>query len=157
LFDMVVNGGGYLSIRYRKNDCLVAQRQLYVPWEDYAWAPDVMLVPLDPVSTVIDLTAPGAYQMAQGSVSTDERGSRRSTLLFPQGTGAQMVLPDGSTQAMSSLTVRATEYTVGENGPQAMPAVLPPGVEYTYAVELSVDEALAAGAESVKFSQPVIQ
>jgi RHS repeat-associated protein len=36
-----------------------------------------------------------------------------------------------------------------------MPAELPPTTAYTYAVELSVDEALAAGAASVRFSQPV--
>lgn len=36
-----------------------------------------------------------------------------------------------------------------------MPGPLPPTSGYTYAVELSVDEALALGAKSVQFSQPV--
>ncbi|MBE7445585.1 MAG: hypothetical protein HS132_10180 [Planctomycetia bacterium] len=44
------------------------------------------------------------------------------------------------------MNVRATEYTVGENGPENMPAPLPPQVGYTYCVEMSVDEALSAGA-----------
>src|SRR5262249_26078376 len=48
-----------------------------------------------------------------------------------------------------------TEYTVGANGPAAMPAQLPPSSGYTYAVELSVDEAVAAGATDVQFSQPI--
>ena len=48
-----------------------------------------------------------------------------------------------------------TEYTVGENGPQAMPAQLPAASAYTYAVDLSVDEAIAAGAEQVTFSKPI--
>jgi len=39
------------------------------------------------------------------------------------------------------------------NGPQAMPGPLPHTSGYTYAVELSVDEALAAGAARVDFSQ----
>ena len=49
-----------------------------------------------------------------------------------------------------------TEYTVGANGPNAMPAALPPTSRYTYAVELSADEAIAAGAKSVNFSQPLL-
>ncbi len=32
--------------------------------------------------------------------------------------------------------VRLTEYTVGENGQEAMPAELPEATGYTYAVEL---------------------
>ena len=64
-------------------------------------------------------------------------------------------MPDGSTQPISTLNVRATEYTVGENGPQAMPAELPPTSGYTYAVEFTVDEAMAAGATDVRFDQPL--
>src|SRR5439155_1926491 len=41
-------------------------------------------------------------------------------------------------------------------GPQAMPALLPQTSGYTYAVEYSLDAALAAGATKVQFSQPVI-
>jgi hypothetical protein len=36
-----------------------------------------------------------------------------------------------------------------------MPAVLPPTSAYTYAVELSIDEAIASGSDRVEFSQPV--
>jgi DNA-binding beta-propeller fold protein YncE len=66
-----------------------------------------------------------------------------------------MLLPDSSVDTLTSINVRATEFTVGERGPQAMPAALPASSGYTYAVELSVDEALSAGARSVEFSQPV--
>jgi hypothetical protein len=64
-------------------------------------------------------------------------------------------MPDGGRQPLTRLSVRATHYTVGENGPEAMPAALPPQSGYTFAVELSVDEALAAGATGVRFSRPV--
>jgi len=77
------------------------------------------------------------------------------TVLFSQGTRASMTLSNGATQPLSSLTVRATEYTVGATGPAAMPAPLPPMSAYTYAAELSVDEASAAGASSVNFDKPV--
>ncbi|MBN1575942.1 MAG: hypothetical protein JW913_05280 [Chitinispirillaceae bacterium] len=46
--------------------------------------------------------------------------------------------------------MRATEYTVGEEGEKAMPAQLPPGVGYTYCVDLSAD-----GVDDVHFNQPV--
>jgi hypothetical protein len=57
--------------------------------------------------------------------------------------------------APASLTVRATEYTVGATGLAAMPSELPPNTGYTYAVELSADEAISAGASGLSFNQPV--
>ena len=68
-----------------------------------------------------------------------------------------MELPGGATQSLNTLHVRATEYTIGPNGPSAMPATLPANSFYTYCVELSVDEAIAANARAVRFSQPVVK
>ena len=51
--------------------------------------------------------------------------------------------------------MHATEFTVGPDGPEAMPAELPPASIYTYAVEFTAEEAEAAGAETVEFSEPV--
>jgi len=73
---------------------------------------------------------------------------------MPENAHAALVLPDGSTRSLSSGTFRATEYTVGEEGPSAMPGDLPPNVAYTWAVELSLDEAQEAGATSVEFDRP---
>ena len=127
------------------------------PWRDYDWLPDIVMIPLDPVVNEIDLEQiTEEFAVAQGSETNDERGTRQATLLFPQGVQAEMVLPDGSTQPLTSLDVRITEYTVGENGPETMPAPLPPQVGYTYAIELSVDEALEAGASTVTFNEPLI-
>ena len=36
-----------------------------------------------------------------------------------------------------------------------MPAELPPNTAYTYAVELSADEAIATGATEINFNQPI--
>ncbi len=155
-FDLAVNGGGLLTLNYSKPGFLPAQRQLNAPWQDFAVSEDVVLIPLDPEVSTIDLadtTQP--FQVAQGSVMTDADGSRQATVLFPQGTQAVLTLPDGTQQPLSALHVRATEYTVGENGPKTMPGLLPPTSGYTYAVELSADEAIAAGAKTVSFSQPV--
>lgn len=154
MFDLAVNGGGYLSVSYQKENYLSIMRPLEVPWREFAWLPDVVMTPLDGVATVIDFSKP--IEVARGATTSDDRGERTSTLLFPGGTTVQMELSDGSTQPLASLTVRSTEYTIGGSGPQAMPGPLPYGVGYTYAVELSIDEAIAAGAETVHFSQPVI-
>lgn len=155
LFDLAVNGGGPVTLAYEKDGYLTAQRRVEAPWRDYAWADDVALVPFDPVVTAVASGSP-VLQTARGSRSEDEDGARTATLLFPAGTEASMVLPDGSTQPLASFNVRATEYTVGPNGPAAMPAPLPTTTGYTYAVELSVDEAVAAGAKEVRFSKPVL-
>ncbi|MGH7572373.1 MAG: RHS repeat-associated core domain-containing protein [Gemmatimonadota bacterium] len=152
-YDMAVNGGGLLNLDFQRADRLPAQRTVDVPWQDWVVLEDVALVERDTLVTVIDFSEP--VEVARGTPQTDADGTRQATLLFPQTAQATMVMPDGSTQPLSTLSVRATEYTVGENGPQAMPVELPPASAYTYAVELSVDEAEAAGAAGVEFSEPV--
>jgi len=155
MFDMAVNGGGPLTCNYAKTGFLTAQRQVQVPWQDFVFAPDVILIPKDTQVTAVDLTSSTPIQVARGSVVTDSDGTRQATLLFPQGTQATLVMPDGSTRPITSLNVRATEFSVGPNGPQTMPAELPPTSGYTYAFDLSADEALAAGASQVRFAQSI--
>jgi RHS repeat-associated protein len=144
-FDMAVNGGGPLAVRYEKTGFITAQRQINVPWQDFTFLPDVVLIPHDTKTTSVTLNA-NQMQVAQGSPITDEDGTRQATLIIPAGVTAQT----GNGTPINNLTIRATEYTVGENGPQAMPAELPPNVGYTYCVEYSADE-----AENVTFSQPI--
>jgi hypothetical protein len=115
----------------------------------------VVLIPVDSQVTTLDLTAAAPMLVARGSVRTDADGSRQATLLFPQETQAEMVMPDGSRQPITTLSVRATEFTVGPNGPETMPAELPPTSGYTYAVVFTADEAKAAGARDVVFAQPI--
>lgn len=154
-FDLVVNGGQTLILEFILDGHLPAQRPVDVPWQNYHAVPDVALIALDSQVTMVDLDAPMPVQSARGTPTNDGDGTRQATVMFPQGTTADMVLPDGSIQPLTSLAVRATEYTVGDRGPESMPAPLPPASAYTYAVELSVDAALEAGADSVIFSQPL--
>ncbi|MCA9330468.1 hypothetical protein KC957_00315, partial [Candidatus Saccharibacteria bacterium] len=154
MFDLAVNGGGNLIVTYQKEDYLTLHRQLDVPWQDYVWAPDVALIPLDQNVTEVDLTqSDESFTVAQGSVISDTDGLRQATLLFPRGITATLTMTDGSQRPVDTLHVRLTEYTVGDKGPAAMPAELPPTSGYTYAAEVSADEALAVGARSVEFSQ----
>jgi RHS repeat-associated protein len=155
LFDLAANGGEPLTLRYEKAGFIPIQRRVNVPWRDFAWAPPVTMVPYDEEATSIDLTAGAPIQVARGGVVTDDDGVRRATLLFPRGTTASMLLSDGAVAPLTRLNVRATEFTVGPRGPEAMPGPLPPSSGYTYAVELSVDEAVSAGAKTVDFSGPV--
>lgn len=154
-FNLVVNGGSQLTLNYTKANFLPAQRKVNTAWQKYKVLDELVLVELDPQATTIQLGDPTSSQIAQGTVVADSDGVRQTSLYFPQNTQAKMVLPDGSSQALKQMIVRATEYTVGRQGPQTMPAPLPPSSGYTYAVELSVDEALQAGAVRVDFNQPV--
>ena len=123
-------------------------------YRDYTWAYDVVMLQADTNVTTVDLSS-NTLQVARGSIETDINGSRQATVMFPSGITATMILADGSSSPLTTLNVRATEFTVGDTGPAAMPAELPPTSAYTYAVDLSVDEAVAANAKQVQFSQQI--
>lgn len=147
-FDLAVNGGGLLTVNYTKSGYLPVQRPANALWQDYIVLDDVVMIPLDPQVTPIDLNAATPIQVARGSAVTDSDGTRQATLFFQQGTTATV-----NGVPLTTLNIRATEYTVGANGPATMPGPLPAQVGYTYAVELSADE---APNQEVRFSQPVI-
>jgi RHS repeat-associated protein len=155
-FDIAVNGGGDLVLQFSADGYLKAQRKLVAtPWNDFVQAPDLVLVPLDSMVTNVSFGASTTdYQVARGSTTSDNNPERTPTLLIPPGTVATMVLPGGD-EAQSQLDLRMTEYTVGDEGPQRMVGDLPPTSGYTYAVEISADQALAQGADTVNFNQPV--
>jgi len=156
-FDLAVNGGGLVAVRYEKAGYLSAQRQVNVAWGDYVNLDDVVLIPRDELVTRITLGATTtAMQVARGTVQTDADGTRRATVLFPPRTTAGLVQLDDTTLPTSTLNVHLTEYTVGSNGPQAMPAELPSTSAYTYAVDLGAEEAVTkVNGRDVVFNQPV--
>jgi hypothetical protein len=156
MFDIAVNGDDLLTVKYEKMGLITVERQERVSWQEYRTLHDVMMMGYDDRVTHIDLSANIPFQVAQSSASHDGDGIRRAVLLFQQGTTANMVLPNGATEPLANLHVRATEFTIGPGGPEAMPGGLPATSGYTYAVEYSLDEAVATGARSVIFSQPVI-
>ena len=155
MFDLAVNGGGTLTIAYAKAGDIPVVRSINAPLQDFAYAPDVVLTPLDSKTNTVQFGAAAPEQVASGSVVTDANGTRQLTVIVPAGTSASLVMPDGTTQPVSTLNIRATELSVGALGPEAMPAQLPPTSGYTYCVDLSADEETAAGASSVSFSKPV--
>ncbi len=155
MFDLAVNGGGPVEVDYRTDGYLPVQRTETAPWRDFASVADVVLTTLD--SAVTKVTSGAAdWQMHRANPVTDGDGTRRPTLLFAPGTHASLRMANGSLQAAPSISVRATEFTAGATGPDAMPGQLPAASGYTYAVEYSADEAITAGAVGVTFDQPVI-
>ena len=154
-YDLVVNGGGLLTVAFRAEGFLAAERTVHVPWQNYIRIPTVALLSRDGTTTQVNLSSGSGIQTARASQVSDAYGSRQATLMFNAGTTAQMVLPSGQVEDLTSAHMRATEFTVGSNGPAAMPAELPPTSGYTYALALTVDEAEQANATQVTFSTPV--
>ena len=107
---------------YQRSGYLPAQRQVHAPWQDFVVADDVVLIQADDRVTAIQLGATSEVQVARANPVTDSSGIRQATVLFPPSTQATMLLPNGSTQALATINVRATEYTVGPNGSRRMPA-----------------------------------
>lgn len=154
-YDLVVSSSPVV-LDFSGAGLLPAHRHLAPKWQEATTLPDVVLIPVDPKSTQVELTAGAPAQFAQASLVQDRWGARQETLFFEEGTTATIVLADGTRSSLEGLTVRSTEYTVGDSGPLAMPAELPASSAYTHAFEVTVDEAVAAGASRVEFSQPVI-
>ncbi|MCA9532003.1 MAG: hypothetical protein KC543_17895, partial [Myxococcales bacterium] len=157
-YDLLVNGGGSVVLRFTKPGYLEVQRRVATEWQKSTFAAAVAMTPLDTAATQVHLGtgASTGVQVARGSVEQDGTGPRQATLLFAEGTTATMTLADGTTAALpGDVHVRATELTVGADGPDAMPGIMPEQIAYTYAVKLTIDEAEAAGAKRVDFNQPV--
>ena len=158
MFDMAVNGGGVLTFRYEKKGVLPAQRQIRVPWRDFAFLPDVALVPADSRVTTIDLNSASLPGGSRQSGDRCRRHAPGDRALPRPGTTAGLVQPDGSTVPTAHAARAAHGVHRGpERRPSAMPGELPPTSAYTYAAELGVDEAVAkVNGRDVVFNQPVL-
>jgi RHS repeat-associated protein len=152
-FDLVVNGGRSYIVRFEKSGHLPSDRRIYIGWEEMRVVPNVTLLTVDANVQAVSLGASGngstTFQVATGTTSTDTDGARTGKLMLPTGITATM---NGS--KLPNMNLRVTEYTVGADGPQRMPAPLPPTSAYTYAVEISADEALANNNSKVTFNKP---
>ncbi len=154
-YDLAVNGGDELTLTFEQDGYMSVQRTEPVPWQDYVEMADVVMTPYDDKVTQIDENAAALQVATSETTPADDAAPRQATLMFEPGTDATMELPNGQTKPLGDLEVRATEYTVGAGGDEAMPGELPDTSAYTYAVEFSVDEAVEAGATDVRFTKPV--
>lgn len=151
-FDLVVNGGGSLTVVYEHPDRIPVHRLVDVGWQSNVHAPDVVMLERHPAVPVTIGLASGP-QVVQGLPIADDNPAnppRIATIIVPANT--TITSPAGLN---GTLNFRATEVTTkpGEAGKRRMPAALPPESGYTYAVEFGIDEAEALGADTVTFSQ----
>jgi YD repeat-containing protein len=153
-YDLAVNGGGPLTLRFERGDVLGADRTVPVPWQDYTSLDDVAMVTRDAAVTPLVLPTPGPV-LHQASLMSDARGTRTARVFVATGTGATIVLSDGSTTTASTLSLRATERSTGAGATLSLPALLPQTALSAYAIELSADEADALSAKRVELSRPV--
>ena len=154
-FDLVVDGPLQHRLIFEHDDFLPAERAVSVRRGESRVLDDVALLDLSAHPANPLALGPGTpWQVAAGALESDADGPRRATLLIPPETDARLVFDDGIEAPVDALTLRLAEYTVGANGPSAMPAELPPASGYTYAVEIAADEALQAGARSIALDAP---
>jgi len=145
-FSLPVEGGGVLTVSYKKSGFRSSHRQVEVPWNDITLVETITMIPEDLTTTKVAFNGnPGTVTVHQSTVVTDEFGSRSATIVF---TGDNMAYAkvDNKTIQLSTINVRATEFDT----PESMPAKLPPTSAYTYCSDLSVD-----GAQYVQFVKPV--
>ena len=153
MFDLVINAGTYV-VNFDKSGSMPLQQDVTAPQQQYTWTSPATMLPYDTKVTAVSQDGT-AVQAARGTKVADESGARTATLLFDPNTDATMTVGGNEVPISGNLNVRATEYTVGDNGPASMPGDLPGLSAYTYAVEYSVDQAVAAGATNVEFTKPV--
>ncbi len=152
-FDLVVNGGGLVTVKIEKGGYIEVHRKFQANYRSFETLDSVVLNKYDPKVTTIILA--DSIQTHKSSVFSDSQGQREAILLFRPGTNAKIHLPDGSIIEKDTFNVRATEFTFGDLGYASMPANLPSGTDYTYCVELSVDEAGSNNSKIVEFNKPV--
>ncbi|EDN71518.1 protein containing RHS repeats [Beggiatoa sp. PS] len=152
-FTLAVNGGGSsLTLNYETSGYMPTQREIRAIRQEYVWVNDVAMIPPDQ-GAGLDLSTL-TTQTVETPVSNDADGSRQAIVIFPPETKATMTLPNCVVEALDGdLTVRASEYTVGDNGPQAMPLPLPSDSSYTYAIDLNIDQAIEANARRIDFDK----
>ena len=153
-FDFAFNLKSIVSLQFSRDGYAPVQREIIPSGQNTYTLADFRMVRFDEKVTLMVMGAPTA-QVAQGTPSNDASGERTATVLISSDTTAKIRLKNGQLVDAPSLSIRATEFTVGEHGPERMPANLPPRSAYTYAVELSADEARSLGAEKVEFSKPI--
>jgi RHS repeat-associated protein len=147
-FTIPVEGGSTMTVAYKKPGLITSHRQVYVPWNGYAVAETIQMLPEDTAATTVTFDGnPETVVAHRGTPVSDEFGTRSATMVFTGDNMAYEVDAGGNViRELKTVTTRATEFVT----PESMPAKLPPNSAYTYCAEFSVD-----GVERVKFAKPV--
>ena len=146
---------GLLSLTRKSASCRPSDRW-QTPWQDYAWAPDVVLTPPGGRVGVLDLPANDAPALR----GPQGRGRRRRRPADLPGAGRLRGVAGASPTATNrSIASRCRRSSTTSDGMarrrcrfrrRRAPAA-------SYAIDLGTDEALETGATEVKFSKPLFQ
>ncbi|MHB8876236.1 MAG: carboxypeptidase-like regulatory domain-containing protein, partial [Myxococcaceae bacterium] len=152
VFALAVPAGAW-TLDIRAAAFMPAQRWVTAQPGDYSpLENDIAVLRRDEAMTKVSVAAGGFHR---ATARKDKDGERQVALFIPPGNAAALHFADGGTVATDTVSLRVTEATVGELGPEAMPASLPAATAYTFAADFSADEAVAAGADGVRFTRPV--
>src|SRR6185503_8242862 len=91
--------------------------------------------------------AKGTWTPSSGA---EPNSDRLAAVYFPSN-----VQVTAGSSTLSSAKFRVTEYTVGANGKDRMPANVADNTMYTYASEFTLEDNAGNLYDSVKFSPPV--
>ena len=148
-FSIPVEGGGILTVVYRRSDRLTAHRKVNVPYNDIAIAETVHMIARDPATSSITFNGDAATVITHQSTAVIDEFGTRSCSVVVKGDNRAFLLDEKGDKVneLPTITLRATEYET----PESMPAVLPPASAYTYCAELDVE-----GVARVGFENPVV-
>jgi hypothetical protein len=147
VFDLVLNGGGPVTLIYRHPDHLEVHRTVYAGWNDDLAVADVVMTPnptrcspyvsgaAGGMLTGTEVILSGAWSAdGQNGWSTEDgRGARAFGLYIPP-----QVAPINEGGAVGGYRICMTEYTrdvVGTDRENAMPADIATNTAYTFAAE----------------------
>ena len=151
--DFVINASeGETVIRFEDDDVLGVDAEVEAQSNAFSNGRTVVATPQDSVVTRVRA---GEAALIDSTPVSDDDGARTSRAFVQEGTKARVRLADGRIAVLDEFNVRATEYTVGDTGPAAMPGLLPEETGYTYAVEMSIDELRDVEIDTVEFDKPV--
>src|SRR5690606_628254 len=140
-YALSVNATGAMTVEITAEGLLPTQRTILPRPNEITDVGLVKLIATDVVSTLIGFgeTWP-EIQTHYAAPVIDARGTRQAALLFHPMTRATLHYPEGVIDEVAELHVTATEFTAGEQGPEAMPADIAFGTIFTYALEFSATE-----------------
>lgn len=159
-WDLVVNGGGRMTVELRKPGYFTVQRTVDVPWNEYLPLDRVVMLSRDDAACDPITSTTGGLHV--GDLMDDARGERLAAVYMPSSSTME-IISGGTT--ISDYCVCSIEHTYDRPdgggvlpGQEAMPADLPPSTAYTYATDFELREQDGSGGcTDTPIPQPVFR
>ena len=109
LYALAVPAGRW-TVDARARSFVPSPRWVVAAARDFSHVDDIVVLRRDEKATTISLATGGLHV---ATTQTDSDGARTTSVFLPAGRKASLQLPDGGTVDAATLTLRATETTVG--------------------------------------------